>query len=53
MLFKVSHDMEDRSMFSCALVWCFLMTVLLKAGTDKPCQIRQLDVLGIYAYLLN
>jgi len=27
MLFKVSHDIQDRRMFSCVLVWCFLMTL--------------------------
>lgn len=55
MLFKVSQERENRRMFSCVLVWFFLMCLclFLKAARDNPCQIRQLGVPEIYKYLLS
>lgn len=55
MLFKVSHETENRRMLSCVLVWCFLMCLclFLKAARGNPCQIRQLGIPEIYKYLLS
>lgn len=55
MLFKVSHETENRRMFSCVLVWSFHMCLclFLKAERDNSCQIRQLGVPEIHKYLLS
>lgn len=41
MLVKISHEIENRRMFSCVLVWCFLMCLclFLKAARGNPCQL--------------